>query len=152
MNAESEMQRGDGLGGERRPITRQDQMGEAGGGAEPEGTIYALAVVVEADTAREAFDRVADAAGPEPCNAHFVGEPTQISRADEYDTATVGHAMVAGLSLDGRRLVAALAGNLEVDQVMAAPETWDEVRRVFSEDLVPEPDAEDGLIWIGGKR
>lgn len=136
MNAADEMRQADGLGAD----------------PEEQGTIYALAVVIEADSAEEAFDRVADAAGPEPCNAHFVGEPTQINRADEYDTAAVGHAMVAGLSLDGRRLVAALAGNLEVDQVMAAPETWDEVRRVFSDSLVPEPDAEDGLIWIGGKR
>lgn len=116
------------------------------------GNIYAVAVVIEADSAGEAFDRVSDAAGPEPCNAHFVGEPTQINKADEYDTATVGHAMVAGLSLEGRALIAALAENLEVDQIMAQPETWDEVRRVFSADLVPEPSEEDGLIWIGGER
>jgi hypothetical protein len=119
---------------------------------EDTGCIFALAVVIEADSPTEAFDRVAEAAGPEPCNAHFIGEPTEISRADEYDTPTVGRAMAAGLSLDARRLLAALVGRGDVDQVMAQPETWAELGRAFPDSLIPERDEEDGLIWIGGKR
>lgn len=79
MNAEKEMHRGDGLGAD----------------PEPRGTVYALAVVVEADSREEAFSRIADEVSPEPANAHFVGEPFEINRADEYDTRGVADQLAA---------------------------------------------------------
>jgi hypothetical protein len=54
------------------------------------------------------------------------------------------------LSPDAAALVAALAGNVEVDQIMAEPEVWDEVRRAYPDSLVPEPNDADGVIYIGG--
>ncbi|HXR30591.1 MAG TPA: hypothetical protein VN752_05580 [Solirubrobacterales bacterium] len=54
-----------------------------------QGTIYALVVVLEADSREEAFDRISEEIAPEPANAHFVGEPFKIDRDDEYDSESV---------------------------------------------------------------
>lgn len=88
MNAESEMAAADGLGGEPAP-SRLDRL------REKQGTIYAVVVVVEADTAEQAWGRVATEVGPEPANAHFVGGPVEIERDDEYDNRSVARQIVA---------------------------------------------------------
>lgn len=65
-----------------------------------QGTIYALAVVLEADSREEAFDRISDEIGPEPANAHFVGEPFEIGRADEYDSRSVAEGILDGIKAE----------------------------------------------------
>lgn len=62
-----------------------------------QGTIYAVAVVLEADSREEAFDRISDEVAPEPANAHFVGEPFEIERADEYDSRGVAEGILSGV-------------------------------------------------------
>lgn len=64
------------------------------------GTIYAVAVVLEADSREEAFDRINDEVSPEPANAHFVGEPFEIERADEYDSRGVAAGIVAAVDAE----------------------------------------------------
>lgn len=59
-----------------------------------EGTIYAVAVVLEANDPEEAFDRIADEVHPEPANAHFIGTPVEIRRAEEYDNLSVASQIV----------------------------------------------------------
>lgn len=59
------------------------------------GTIYAVVVVVEADTPEEAVERIADEVNPEPANAHFVGGAFEIERAGAYDSQDVARQIVA---------------------------------------------------------
>lgn len=90
--------------------------------------IYAVAVVLEADSAEEAFDRVSDEVAPEPGNAHFVGTPVAIDKADEYDTRSVAEAMAAGA--DTASMVEA------VSLQCAFLERGDKVRRELGVDVV----------------
>lgn len=53
------------------------------------GNIYAMVVVLEADTPEEAMERIANEVNPEPANAHFVGGAFEIERAGAYDSRTV---------------------------------------------------------------
>jgi hypothetical protein len=68
----------------------------------------------------------------------------------ERSHAVIVNEQIVELSEDAAALVAALACNAEVDQIMAEPAVWDEVRRAFPATLAPKADDADGVIWIGG--
>lgn len=110
-----------------------------------QGTIYAIAVVVEADSREEAFDRISDEVGPEPANAHFVGEPFEIERADEYDSRSVAEGILDSIRgelrqqrlteevLDGDRF-----GEIELDPFRVDSDTGEAPEGTHRLDRLPD--------------
>lgn len=63
--------------------------------------IYAMVLTLEGDSREEAFERIAGEVGPEPANAHFIGQAYEIEPDYDHNSRDVAQRLIAADLMTG---------------------------------------------------